>query len=304
MTYLGYTKILVVGGFDLGETNGISRVEVLNLEDTLTICEQTSPLHKGNYLMTLGVFSDQVKSCGGGARSHKCYNYHPDENKWLRSKDMAYGRYRHAASFIYGYWLITGSAGEPDGSIKKTERWNGTDYEECPPLLRGMQDHCQLTVDEKTIFLASGDRQPNYLLRIEDELWRWTILPPTANDFGQRPSCGLIDTRNSGREVVLAGQSLCEIFSLRRQTWRSGPDTPYFYGAAATQVSDTFIVVGGKNISGHFLDTVYKFENINYGWTKMEQKIQVSASGLAVVGVPDDFVSCKLRFPDLAFNSK
>ncbi len=254
--------------------------------------------------MTLGVFPDLVKSCGGGARSHKCYNYHPDENKWLRSKDMLYGRYRHAASFIYGYWLLTGSAGKPDGAVNTTERWNGVDFEECPPLLRGMQDHCQLTVDERTIFLASGDRQPNYLLHIQDELWTWTILPPTANYYNERPSCGLIDTQFSGREAVLAGQSLSEIFNFNRKSWRIGPETPYFYGAAATQLADTFVIIGGKNISHHFLNTVYKFDNINYGWIKMEQQIQVPVTGLAVAGVPDNFVSCKLRFPNLAFNSK
>ncbi len=274
-------------------------MEALELEDTLIVCKQPAPIPKINAEMTLGVFQNFIKACGGPAHPRQCFDYHSDKNEWLRSNDTLHPRVRHAASFIGGYWLLSGGSGAAGST---TEFWNGTAFVEGPSLPRSMRDHCQVTVDETHVFFATGDGKPSYLLNWSKESYDWTELDPTTSEM-RLLSCGLIKPY-SGPELVVASQSRSQIFDLKRRVWREGPDTPYFDEAGHAQLADTFIVVGGRSLSRDYLDTIYKFDYVHYTWELMEQKLQVAVKGLAVVTVPDHFLSCKLRYPDRAFSSK
>ena len=104
------------------------------------------------------------------------------------------------------------------------------------------------------------------------------------------PSCGLIQNPENGPKVVLAGYGSSEIFNLASETWRDGPETPYFYAAASTQLQDTFLVIGGTNGDG--LDTIYEFDHINYDWILRPERLSQQKYGVGAIALPNDFVQC------------
>ncbi len=291
-----FTKLFVVGGYN---GKGLDRVEVLDLQN-ISKTYNATPYPNENYGMTVGVIQNIVKVCGGVLNPLICYDYHAVNKTWVVSGLMKFGRINHAGSFVENYWLLSGSSGNTGGQ-KTTEIWTGRELKNGPPLPRKMHGHCQLTLNATHIFFGKADGKPNYLLDWPAK--KWKKLEPTQHHI-VNSSCGLIKSARHGREVVIAGYDRGAIFSFYNFRWRNGPKMPYFYTAAHTQLSDTFIVVGGVNISSHYLDTVYKFDNIKYRWIPLEQRLQIPAGDLGVVTVPDEVASFEEVYPDLAFNSK
>ncbi len=126
--------------------------------------------------MELAVVQGIIKSCGaqyGNARY--CHDYHPANDTWIRSTDMLYERDYLRASFIGNIWLLSGSHNHAS-SRTKTEKWTGNSFLEGPIVPRGMDYHCQLTINETYVFFADSDGQPNYLLNWPDQTW--LELPP------------------------------------------------------------------------------------------------------------------------------
>ncbi len=289
--------MLIVGGFD---GNSLERVEIHDLENASATLNDIPPYPTKNYGMAVGVFQDVVKACGGAANPNTCYDYHPERKIWSESTPMLFGRYHHAASFIEKLWLLSGSSGSTGGHTS-TEKWDGSAFAEGTSLQRGMHGHCQLTVNDTHILFVMADGQSNYLLNWTSQ--EWTELDPMMYLLNN-PSCGLINNTRNGVEAVVAGFGISQIFNFVSMIWRIGPNAPYFFGAGYTQLSDTFIVVGGRNLTLHFLDTMYKFDNENYEWISLDHKLQVPSSSLSVVTIPNDFVPSEGELPDLAFNSK
>ncbi len=94
-------------------------------------------------------------------------------------------------------------------------------------------------------------------------------------------------------EVVIVQEGISEIFNFNKNlSWREGPSIDSYYSASSTQVTDTFVLVGGYKDNGDFLDTIYKFDHINYDWILMSQRLQEPRRFAGVVAVPDDFVVC------------
>ncbi len=281
--FLGYTKLFVVGGYN---GSRLARVEVLDLEDESKLYKNAKFYPIRNYGMTVGVMDNIVKSCGGAFRSVTCYNYNADSKKWTVSTPMQFGRHNHAATFIGNKWVLSGGSGSTK-SLTTTVVWTGSAFKDGPSLPRGMQGHCQLTLNATHVFFALADGKPNYLFDWPNQ--KWTELPPMVHSI-THISCGLINAQ-IGKEAVVAAYGKCEIFNFRTMTWRHGPKTPYFYGASDVQLSDTFIVVGGRNISTHFLDSLFRFDHIQYDWVLLKQQLEVPASGVGVVTVPNKYLT-------------
>ncbi len=286
----------------MGGHNGngrIAGVQAFDLEDAQKTCNQISPFPFQQAGVQVGVVKDVVKVCGGSKDSQGCYDYHPESNTWVNSTRLTEKRFRHGASFIDNQWFISGGKG-PGVELSTTESLVDLAFVRGPDLPRGMKHHCQLTVDETHVFFATADGQPSYLLDWPNKTW--TELDGMYQ-FMDYPSCGLIKTHNGYREVVMAGYGDSEIFSLRSRSWRYGPPGPYFFAASSTQLSDTFLVVGGIEISGtRPIDTIYKFDNIKYNWIRMEQHLDAPSNAVGVATVPDSFVHCTIAYS--AFNSK
>ncbi len=272
---------------------GLSKVQSFDLEDTSTrTCEQISDYPRVEYGNAVGVIGDVIKSCGGATiPSNACYDYYPTNNTWVRSTDMLSERWYHGHSFIDKVWLLSG--GNSNQPLSTTEIWNGNTFEVGPPLPRGMYAHCQLTVNHTHVFFATIDQQPSYLLYWPD--LTWTELPPLTKSYSY-PSCGLINNPDNGLEAVFMGETNTEIFSFMNLTWRDGPPLTYVAAAGSAQLSDTFIIAGGQNAQWNPIDTIYKFDHINYQWVLQCRHLQNPAKFYpGVVTVPDNFVNCTLN---------
>ncbi len=104
--------------------------------------------------------------------------------------------------------------------------------------------------------------------------------------------CGLIKNPENGAEVVIVEDGVPEIFNFKEEAWRTGPTVGEFDYAGYAQIRDTFVEVGG-NTDAVELDSIYKFDHINYDWILMSQRLQVPRDYYpGVVAVPDEFVTC------------
>lgn len=278
-----FTKLIVIGGYyDHGD---ISSVELVDLEDPSNSCYLADyPLKDGE--MAVGLVSGLVKSCGGSQDyTDACYDYDPATNSWTESTSMLSTRYTPRESTIDGIWLVSDDS-------PSTEMWTGNGFEQGPSLPQDLSlyHHCQLTVNSTHVFF--GDTHflgPNYLLDWSSQTW--TQLPPMtmSRDY---PSCGMINNPENGLEAVIVEDGASEIFNFNDLTWRAGPDGPYIYDAGYAQLPETFVVVGGYDLS-QALDTIYQFDNVNYDWIQKDQRLQTPRDNYpGVVAVPGDFISC------------
>ncbi len=167
-------------------------------------------------------------------------------------------------------------------------------FEPGPLLPKEMYSPCQLTINSTHIsFTDTFSTGIVFLFDWYEETW--TELPPMTINR-EYMSCGLISNPENGIEAVIVEDGITEIFNFRDEEWKTGPSVESFDYAGYAQIGDTFVVVGGENdeISNDFaLDTIYKFDHINYEWILMSQRLQVPRSFYpGVVAVPDEFVTC------------
>ncbi len=90
--------------------------------------------------------------------------------------------------------------------------------------------------------------------------------------------------------MIVVEDGVTEIFNFRDEEWRT---VESFDWAGYAQIGDTFVVVGGENDAYEAIDTIHKFDHINYEWILMSQRLQVPRDIYpGVVAVPDEFVTC------------
>ncbi len=289
--FIENTKVVVTGG--RSHYDAINRVESFDLKDiTTTTCQSISKYPHKQFGMSMGLIQGMIKSCGGYRvpPKNRCYDYHPVNNTWVRSTDMLSERWYHGHSSIDNVWFLSG--GNNVQPLSTTEMWDGKAFIAGPPLPRGMYAHCQLTVNHTHVFIATGDQQPSYLLYWPD--WTWTEMPPMQNTY-EGISCGLIQNPGNGYEAVIVALQKNEIFNFKNLTWRNGPPVPKnFTWAGYTQLSDTFLVIGGKRKGDdQFSNEIYKFDNINYKWVLLGRHLQTGVGYYpGVVTIPDNFLNC------------
>ncbi len=241
--------------------------------------------------MTVGIIHGLIKSCGGYADRDDCYDYNPETNSWITSASLINTRKHPRSSFIDGIWLVSEDHTASDDVPLTTEMWTGTEFEPGPSLPIEMNYHCQLTINSTHVFFADTFATGKaFLLDWYEQTW--TELPPMTVDR-YLMSCGLINNPENGIEAVIVEDGVTEIFNFREEAWRTGPTVESFNQAGYAQVGDTFVVVGGRNDAGDTIDTIYKFDHINYDWILMSQRLQVPRDTYpGVVAVPDEFVTC------------
>lgn len=147
--------------------------------------------------------------------------------------------------------------------------------------------HCAVKVGPSQMFLAGGNVGRSYVsiayilnvadntrIRLQDMKWERA-----------HHSCGLVN----GVDVVVAGGNHVshsrdvEIFSLKTGDWRSGsPLTSRSLLMATVQLGKTFLLVGGTAVGRRILE----FDEVDYTWTKREEKLKVARKTFAAVLVP------------------
>ena len=104
-----------------------------------------------------------------------------------------------------------------------------------------------------------------------------------SRSFG---SCGLIRSPDNGLEVVLGSYGTSEIFNVGTAIWREGPEMPHRYWSSTAQQSNSFVVVGGLNETSGFVDTLIAFDEINYEWVVLPQRLEAPKDVVGVVALP------------------
>jgi len=198
------------------------------------------------------------------------------------------------SSNIDGQWVMTGGQVNPNTTLI----YQDGIFIEGPRLPTNKQEHCHITIDRSKIFVAAGQGYDDGDIIESGEqtlILDWNTN--TWDEFEQLPNyrledvaCGLVNN-----EVVVAASEESYIFSLDNLTWREGPPLPEnLKGLSYTQIGNTFLAVGGfiDNDEEKNVDTIYRFDDKNYGWILEEAKLSSPRSGVAVVALPDDFVTC------------
>ncbi len=107
-----------------------------------------------------------------------------------------------------------------------------------------------------------------------------------------RPSCGLINSPDNGREIVFAEYGASEIFSLRSLSWSEGPEAPFFHSAGTAQLDDSFVIVGGWD-GTNYTDTLYAFDEVGYGWVQLPQRLRTAREMPGVIALSADIgINC------------
>ncbi len=290
LTFLGYTKIIVVGGYE------IASIEVFDLGNPANTCEPIADYPIPTHDMALGVMDGLIKSCGGEIDTDECYDYDPRTNSWTEGGMLLTPRRSPRASFIDDVWLVSGDDIVSYDYPQSTEVCNGNGaFEQGPFVPAEMYHHCQLTINSTHVFFQqdNGDLAPGTFL-LDWTSKTWTELPSYQ---GNRilATCGMINNPENGTEVVVNMDGRSDIFNLRDSTWRIGPhlEEP-LYQTGSAQLRDTFILVGGKGYGDDSFrpDKIWLFDHLNYGWIQMDQRLLVLRNSPGVVAVPDDFVNC------------
>ncbi len=289
----GYTKLIVIGGYNFELGSYLSSVEVVDLENPSSTCNLINDYPVEEASMTVGIIDGLLKSCGGNYDTYACYDYNPETNSWITSASLIDTRFRPRSSFIDGNWLVSGDEMVSwDDVPLTTEIWTGTGFEPGPLLPIEMTDHCQLTINSTHVFFADTHATGNaFLLDWNSQTWK--ELPPMTVDR-EHMSCGLINNPENGIEAVIVEDGTTEIFNFREEAWRTGPTVSREFDLAGfAQIGHTFVVVGGRTYAGDTIDTIYKFDHINYDWILMSQRLQVPRDIYpGVVAAPDEFVTC------------
>ncbi len=283
---------MVIGGYDSGYINSI---EVVDLANPNINCFAIDDYPRSAGGMAVGVIGGIIKSCGSLTDTVECYDFNPITNLWSDSMSLPSARSYPKSSFIDDVWLVSGDYISGDENFANvTEMWRSNRFEPGPAVPVPMYNHCQLTINSTHIFFAdvSSENPTSHLLDWHSQTW--TELPPPSLPDADYPSCGLIDNPENGVEAVIVHRGVSQIFNFANLTWRGGPTLPIFDYAGYEQVGDTFVVVGGRDEAfDDAINTIYQFDQVNYEWIQMEQRLQVPRSYYpAVVAVPDDFVSC------------
>ncbi len=242
--------------------------------------------------MTVGIIDGLIKACGSDFDIDNCYDYNPETNKWNSSASLINARLRPRSSFIDGIWLVSGDDTGILEASSTTEMYTGTGFDLGPSLPTEMYSHCQLTINSTHIFFVDTLTSGNAFL-LDWFKQTWSELPPITTDGGYM-SCGLINNPENGIEAVIVKDGVTEIFNFGDEAWRMGPTVESFDHAGYAQIGDTFVLAGGYSFDeSEVSDKIYKFDNINYDWILMSQRLEVPRNYYpGVVAAPDDFVKC------------
>jgi len=292
-------KIMVMGGYAFWQQQPcmyFSSIEVINLEDPSNHCQpiiDSLPVTIGNGAAIL--YNDEVMVCGGEKCNYvffACYILNSQNGIWSPGPLMAAPKAGFASSFAGEDWIITGGVPEnpPSAQVFNGNAFQGIDK----PQLVMPNDHCQVTIDEETIFLAGGENFFLYNFVTGDLETIDAALNVAHEEYGL--NCGLVINGNGEKEVVAIQREESAILSLSSKKWRLGPHSPELYGVVATvQLEDTFIMIGGNVAHPIYeaADTIYIFNTTTYEIDLMEQRLQKGREMAMAVAVPDEFVTCE-----------
>jgi len=286
-----FTKIIVIGGFD--GSSYLSNVELVDLENDKKRCPSLPEYPLAVNRLTAAFYQGKVVACGGydgTTRTDKCYELGPDLRQWfefLPFPDNPDDDKR--SSIIDDKWIVSGGSVHPSSLYSFDGRFT---IENPMPFLK--ESHCQVTINSTHIFFTSGvgnDGAATFMLNWNIGEWIFlddvSLVPDT-------PTCGLINSKSYGLEIILASDTRSFIFSLTDLVWKDGPLPPENLDFITTaQLTDGILAIGGRDPDDVYVDTIYKFDEDVYDWVLEKERLANPRGFAAAVAVPDSFLACE-----------
>jgi len=239
--------------------------------------------------LTAAFYQGKVVACGGfgGTTFDKCYELGPDLRQWVEFLPLPdKSDYALKSSIIDDKWIVSGGFYNPFSLYSFDGRFTIEN-----PMPFGKPYHCQVTINTTHIFFTSGFYYETFMLN-----WNkgeWIFLDDTSL-IEYNPACGLINSKTYGPEIILASHTMSTIFSLTDLVWKDGPPLPEDLDHLTTaQLTDGILAMGGYNLDGLIVDTVYKFDEDAYDWVLEKERLATPRSDAAAVAVPDSFLACE-----------
>jgi len=292
---LDYSKVMVIAGYD--GYDEITSVELIDLSNDGKTCPDLPDYPLAVEYLTVAFFEFSVVACGGyyGYPSYlgtgQCFSLGPDLSEWKEfDTPLPYGRrFGEASSIIDDKWFISGGIDDDTDLSKSTLIYDGVQFSEGPDLLQRKVYHCQLTLNSTHVFFASGDSGlQTFLLDWEPETY--TELDALSVSMIS-PSCGLLNNRNYGLEVLVATGRYSFIYSFKDMEWRNGPIIPdqRLYQMSAL-TNKGIMAIGG--FYQKTLSSIYSFDENTYEWVTEKVELKFPRRNAGAIAVPDDFVNC------------
>jgi len=221
-----------------------------------------------------------------------CYSLNADNLLWLPLPSMLAPKSRVAASIIDNKWVISGGYPSAEPAIQIYDAIEFTQADELPEHV-SFQGHCQVTVDDNTLFFTATDNDlTTYFYDLATQKLEEIDPIPIGGSF--QSACGLVTNQNGEKEVVVVHDELSAIFSFTDMEWRPGPISEGLVDdLVSVQLEDTFVVLGGIDDNGFsIVDSIYIFNTTSYEFDLMEQKLSDKKELVLAVAVPDEFVIC------------
>jgi len=164
-----------------------------------------------------------------------------------------------------------------------------------PQLPSEKEGHCQVTLNSTHFFITGGgyDDVDTYIFNYGSLEWNNQQKLP---EIMASAACGLVLNENGEQEIVIAKDFSTFVFSMANSEWREGPLLPQsFTNGASVQLRDTFLIVGGRNsVDDTIMNTIYKFDNIDFEWVRLEDAdLEIARMDAAAVAIPADFFNCE-----------
>ncbi len=122
LNIVGYTKLIVIGGYNAELGYLMSSVEVIDLENPSNKCNLIADYPVDDTGMTVGLIDGLIKSCGSMEDKDDCYDYNPATNSWITSTSLINARDFPRSSFIDGIWLVSGDNTGPENVPQTNNR--------------------------------------------------------------------------------------------------------------------------------------------------------------------------------------
>jgi hypothetical protein len=291
------TQVMVIGGAQLPPSpNNIDSVEVFDVEKANLRCQRIQSFPYEAYGVLSAYVDGKIIACGGKTETqakNDCFEFDLEGNSWIETAPLPVPDLSGAKSSVVGQkWFITGGGSPADSDQRSFVYENGL-FSPGPELPEPKFGHCQVTLDERRVFITGGRGEfanATYILDLETQ--EWTRQEDIASQAVYVAGCGLVRGKN-GDEVLVVVNDDSYIFSLTTFQWRFGVPLPRGLAfLTAAQFENDFAVVGGRIGNERSVDTISRFDAVNYEWVELDQTLAVARDYASAVVLPTNFIPC------------
>ncbi len=305
---------MVIGGY--GGEEFLSEVEIHDVDDPADECVDPPSMPFGRsapeaqvvvmtgddgqetrHLLVCGGYVDESGDDFGA--TDDCSRYDFDRDVWIPDAPMRRQRFDPESILLdSGEMVVAGGKAADNVWLADSEVYSDGDWSDFDQLRLpdgGLYHYCLLRINASLAMLIGGmsggtdedDMSADaYFLDTTD--YSWTRVPSMATPKAGL-GCGFVVNGEGAQEVVAQYGNDTEIFSLRSLEWREGPPMPQDVRYAGSgQLETTFAVFGSNQPS----DTIYLFDEVNYDWILLENRLAEPKFNVKVLPIPDEYLNC------------